>query len=318
MGQILHKRATTTQRTRAEIQQSSEKVADIANRLGVNPKTVRKWRKRTSVEDAKMGPKRLRTVLTPLDEEMICALRRKTLLALDDCYLALKPSIPKLTRSNLHRCLVRHSLSVLPKNAAAKPKRKKFKPYPIGYIHIDICDVRTGEGRVYLYVAVDRVSKFIYAEVHPSPTIKVAVAFLLNAVKAVPYKIHRVLTDNGPQFTYNLLLPHCRPAHDHPFDALCASLNIIHRTTKFCHPWTNGQVERTNRTLKEATVKIYHYDTSDQFKSHLYDFLMAYNFQRKIKALKFLTPYEKIRTEWSLHPQLFHSNPDHYLLGLNT
>jgi transposase InsO family protein len=278
---------------------------------------VRKWRPRATVEDARMGPRKLRTALTPLDEEMICALRRKALLALDDCYLALKPSIPRLPRSNLHRCLVRHGLSVLPKAPAVKPERKKFRPYPIGYIHIDIGDVRTGEGKVYLYVAVDRISKFVYAEVHPSPTIKVAVAFLQNVVQAVPYKIHRLLTDNGPQFTYNLLLPHCRPAHEHPFDAACDKLGIKHKTTHFRHPWTNGQVERINRTLKDATVKTYHYDTIDQFKSHLYDFFMAYNFQRKLKSLNFLSPYEKIRAEWLMHPALFHSNPDHYLLGLN-
>jgi transposase InsO family protein len=318
MGQVLHKRATTTHRIRAEIQQSSEKVAEIAHRLGVNPKTVRKWRKRASVEDAKMGPRKLRTVLTPLEEEMICALRRKALLALDDCYIALKPSIPALTRSNLHRCLVRHGLSVLPKELIDKPQRERFSPYPIGYFHVDICEVRTGERKVYLYVAVDRISKFVVAEVHTSPTIKAAVGFLQTVVEAVPHKIHRVLTDNGVQFTYNLILPKDRPRHEHPFDAACTTLGIKHKTTKFRHPWTNGQVERTNRTLKEATSKTYHYETVDQFKSHLFDFLMAYNFQRKLKALRFTTPYEKIQAEWKLHPALFHSDPDHYLLGRNT
>src|SRR5688572_30028304 len=113
MGQVLHKRATTTQRVRAEIQQSEESIAKLAHRLGVNPKTVLKWKHRQGVEDAPMGAKTLRTVLTPHEEEMICALRRKARLPLDDCYIALKPSIPRLTRSNLHRCLQRHNLSVL-------------------------------------------------------------------------------------------------------------------------------------------------------------------------------------------------------------
>lgn len=63
MGQILHKRATTTQRIRKEIQDSTESIATLAKRYGINPKTVIKWRKRISVEDAPMGSKTLRTVL---------------------------------------------------------------------------------------------------------------------------------------------------------------------------------------------------------------------------------------------------------------
>jgi transposase InsO family protein len=319
MGQVLHKRATTTHRIRAEIQQSKESIAQLASRLGVNPKTVLKWKHRDGVDDAPMGPKTLQTVLTPLEEDMICALRSKTRLPLDDCFIALKPSIAKLTRSNLHRCLQRHGLSVLPREETAKTDKKKFKDYPPGYIHIDICEVRTGEGKVYLYVAVDRATKFVFAEVHTSPTIKAATAFLGNTAKALPYRIHKVLTDNGAQFTYTLMLPHCRPkGKEHPFDVTCKALSIEHRLTKFRHPWTNGQVERMNRTLKDATVKAYHYDTIAQFKAHLHDFLMAYNFARKLKSLRFLTPYEKIIAEWKKQPDIFHANPNHYLVGLNS
>jgi len=48
------------------------------------------------------------------------------------------------------------------------------------------------------------------------------------------------------------------------FDQICRAHDIEHRLTKPNHPWTNGQVERMNRTLKEATVKRYHYDSHDQ------------------------------------------------------
>ena len=319
MGQILHARATTTQRQRAVIQQSKESIAVIANRLGVNPKTVAKWRKRDFVEDAPMGAKTPRSSLSPQEQEIVCAFRRKTLLPLDDCFVALKDEIPALTRSNLHRCLQRNGLSVLPKEEGHAREKKKFKEYPIGYFHIDICDVRTGEGKVYLYVAVDRASKFVYAEVHKSPTMAAAAAFLRNLAKAIPYKINKILTDNGAQFTYELLLPHCRPkGKTHPFDAACQALGIEHRLTKFRHPWTNGQVERMNRTIKEATAKVYHYETVDQFKRHLQDFLMAYNFAKKLKALRFRSPYEKIIDDWKKNPSTFHCDPTHYLVGLNT
>ena len=49
-----------------------------------------------------------------------------------------------------------------------------------------------------------------------------------------------------------------------------------------------------NRTLKEATVKKYHYQTHQHLKEHLHAFLMAYNFAKRLKTLKGLTPYEYI------------------------
>jgi hypothetical protein len=52
----------------------------------------------------------------------------------------------------------------------------------------------------------------------------------------------------------------------------------------------NGQVERMNRTIKEATVKRYHYDRHDQLEGHLTDFINAYNYGRRLKTLKGLPP----------------------------
>jgi len=317
MGQILHKRATTTHRIRTEIQESKERSAVLAKKFGINIKTVYKWKKRQEVIDAPMGTKKLRTVLTEIEELAICTFRTKTQLALDDCYIALKDSIPTLTRSNLHRCLKRHGISVLPK-ADDQSKRSAFKKYEIGYFHTDICQVATAEGKVYLYVAIDRTSKYVYAEMHDNQTMHNAQVFLSNLVTNVPYKIHTILTDNGSQFTYKLLLPELRPTKEHIFDIACASYGIEHRLTKFRHPWTNGQAERMNRTIKDYTVKKYYYDTKKQLAEHLHDFLMAYNFSKKLKSLHFLTPYEKIIKTWDKNKNLFKSNPHHYLMGLNT
>jgi len=84
------------------------------------------------------------------------AFRKHTLLPLDDCLYALQPSIPNLTRSSLHRCLQRHGISRLPECTRDKPAKKKFKSYPIGFFHIDIAEVRTEEGKLHLFVAIDR------------------------------------------------------------------------------------------------------------------------------------------------------------------
>jgi transposase InsO family protein len=62
------------------------------------------------------------------------------------------------------------------------------------------------------------------------------------------------------------------------FDMICEANDIEHRLTKPNHPWTNGQVERMNRTIKEAIVKRFHYESHDQLRAHLADFIAAYNF----------------------------------------
>ena len=89
------------------------------------------------------------------DEAIIVAFRRHTLLPLDDCLYALQPTILHLTRSSLHRFLQRHGISRLPEVNGDKPGKKKFKAYPIGYFHIEIAEVRTAEGKLYLYVGID-------------------------------------------------------------------------------------------------------------------------------------------------------------------
>lgn len=125
-----------------------------------------------------MGPAPRSTVLTPKQEAICVAFRRHTLLALDDCLYALQSSIPGLTRSSLHRCFQRHGISRLPEPKGDQPAKKKFARYPIGYFHIDIAEVHTEEGRLYLFVAVDRTSKFAFAELHDQATRRFAANFL--------------------------------------------------------------------------------------------------------------------------------------------
>ena len=103
----------------------------------------------------------------------------------------------------------------------------------------------------------------------------------------------------------------------HSFELACAENDIDHRLTKPRHPWTNGQVERMNRTIKGASVKRYHYDNHDQLRQHLTDFVAAYNFGRRLKTLKGLTPYEAICKAWLKEPHRFMSNPTHQIPGPN-
>ena len=102
------------------------------------------------------------------------------------------------------------------------------------------------------------------------------------------------------------------------FDMRCRVHGIEHRFTKINHPWTNGQVERMNRTIKEATVKRYHYETHDELRQHLNNFVDAYNYGRRLKTLKGLTPYEFICRSWTNDAGRFTVNPLHQMPGLNT
>jgi transposase InsO family protein len=329
MGQVLHGCATTTEAVRRAIQHSQASLRALAKRHGINPKTVAKWKKRSAVTDLPTGPRQPRsTVLSAGDEAIIVAFRRHTLLPLDDCLYALQATIPHLTRSSLHRCLQRHGIGRLPDVGGDKPAKKAFKAYPIGFFHIDIAEVQTAEGKLYLFVAIDRTSKFAFTELHTKATRRTAADFLRALIKAVPYKIHTVLTDNGTHFTdpkgetwspaeIRQMIERNELFWAHAFEYACALAGIDHRLTKPYHPWTNGQVERMNRTIKDATVRRFHYDDHEQLRVHLTDFVQAYNFAKRLKTLKGLTPYEFICRAWTTQPERFILNPLHEMPGLN-
>lgn len=97
---------------------------------------------------------------------------------------------------------------------------------------------------------------------------------------------------------------------------LCAD-NVKHRTTKPKHPWTNGQVERKNPTIKDATVKRFYYQDYDQLRRHLNDFVSACNFVCRLKTLRGLTPYEFICRSWTTEPEKFTLDPLQQMPGLN-
>jgi transposase InsO family protein len=246
-----------------------------------------------------MGPKQPRSTVLNVEQEAVAvAFRTQTLLPLDDCLYTLQATMPQLTRSALHRCFQRHGISRLPDMEGDKSAKKKFRQYPIGLLHIDIAEVRTEQGKLYLFVAIDRTSKFAFAELHERATRRISANFLRALVTAVPYTIHTVLTDNGTHFVDNT--PDSAWAQQEPeaeqpilfrvhaFAYACEQHAIEHRRTRPKHPWTNAQVEPMNRTLKEATVKryYYYYQTHQQLKEHLQTFLMAYNFARRLKTFE--------------------------------
>ena len=124
-----------------------------------------------------------------------------------------------------------------------------------------------------MFLAIDRVSKFTHVAFHDANTKMNGAAFLRQVVAVFPYAIHTVLTDDGTAFAD---LPKNRGRHPeieaifggHVFDRVCDEHGIEHKLTKPYHPWTNGQAERMNRTVKEATVKAFHYPDLEALEAH--------------------------------------------------
>ena len=244
--------------------------------------------------------------------------RKRTLLPLDDVMGCLRESIPKLSRSSLHRCFQRHGISRLPASEIKTAGRGKFAPTEMGYVHIDIAELRLAQGKLNMFLAIDRVSKFTYVEFRDDMGKMNGADFLRGAIQAFPYRIHTVLTDNGMAFA-DLPKNRNKPIHAflgmHIFGRVCNENGITHKLTKPYHPWTNGQAERMNRTIKEATIKAFHYPDLESLQAHVLAFVCAFNFAKHLKALKWKTPYQTIVDAWQKNPAIFKTDPCHLIPG---
>ena len=109
-----------------------------------------------------------------------------------------------------------------------------------------------------------------------------------------------------------------QPFRAHAFDFACAQHGIDHRLTKFNHPWTNGQVERMNRTIKDATVRRFYYDDPREPSQRTWPrFSMPTTSRSASRASAGLTPFERICQLWTEQPERFRLNPLHHMAGLN-
>jgi len=230
----------------------------------------------------------------------------------------LQPSIPHLTRAALRRCLQPHGISRLPDAEGDKPKHQRLKRYPVGFFHIDIAEVKTAEDRPYLFVGIHRTSGLAVTQLVDKADRRAAWEFLEHLLKSAPYQIHTILTDSGIQSAEQPCKRNTAWSRQICSDMVCDANGIEHRLTKPNHLWTNGQVERMNRTIKKATAKRFHSESHDELRTPLAGFMAVHNFGRRLKTLSGLTPYEYIAKFWMAEPERFIVNPIHQMPGLNT
>jgi len=188
----LHKQATTTPKVRAAIQASREPASVLAERFGTTEQTIYKWRHRDCVLDRSHTAHRLQTTLTPAQEVVAVALRKTLLVSLDDLLAVVREFLnPDVSRSGLDRCLRRHGVGNLRnlKVKAARPKHSGFKAYEPGYLHIDVKyqpQMTDETSRRYLFVAIDRATRWVFVRVYNNKTAANARRFLRDLERACP------------------------------------------------------------------------------------------------------------------------------------
>jgi transposase InsO family protein len=311
----LHKQATTTPRIRAAIQVSDEPAWVLAAHYGISEQTVWTWRKRDGVHDLSHTPHRLQTTLTPAQEAVAVALRTSLLLPLDDLLVVVREFLnPNVSRSGLDRCLRRHGASRLQdlKPKAPKPTHKPFKAYEPGYLHVDVKylpQMADEERRRYLFVAIDRATRWVFVRIYPAKTAANARRFLRDLERAAPMKITRVLTDNGKEFTDRLFGARRRPATGtHDFDRLCADLGIEHRLAPPMRPQTNGMVERFNGRIEDV-LQSHRFRSGEELEQTILRYVRLYNGELPQSVLKGRTPIDALK-DWHLpKPELFKNRP---------
>lgn len=313
----LHKQATTTPKIRAEIQAAPRSMTDqaLADRYRVSVTTIRRWRFRDEVQDRSHTRHNLLATLTPVQEEVLIAARRFLRLGLDDLLVVAREFLhPKLSRSALHRMLTRHQVPTLKELAqlehdAARTTHKAFKDYEPGFVHVDIKYLPQMPDEIqrrYLFVAIDRATRWVYLEVRNSQSAQEAQGFLKNLKAKAPFHIQIILTDNGKAFTDRFTAQGERkPTGEHLFDRQCTESGIEHRLIRPGRPQTNGMVERFNGRISDV-LATRRYVSGEDLEETLKRYAWLYNQQIPQKALGHQPPIEAMLGWQKQKPDLFH------------
>ncbi len=314
MKQVYHSNATTNIRLRFEINKSNESNIILAERFNVSQNTIIKWKSRNGFEDKSSRPLKIQYSLSEIEMLIAVELRVMTWWALDEITEAVNPEEPEKIRSAVYRTFVREGINKVP--VKEKEKAKKFKEYDPGYLHLDVTYLPKINGKkYYLFVAIDRATRTLYYKVYEAKTSANAESFMKECIEFFPFDISHVLTDNGLEFTNRLLKSKkgnlCQKLSK--LDVVCSDNEIEHRLTKPFTPKTNGMVEKANDIIKNGTIKKTKYDSVQQMKEDLMQFLIHYNIYRRHgslrRELKVKTPFNAVEKWYEFDEKIFKQKP---------
>src|ERR687894_972114 len=292
----LHPQARTTPAVRQEIARSSEPTGVLAQRFSVSTETIRKWRKRRAQDchDHSSRPHKQPCKATEEERAIVCALRQATGFPLDDLTFVVTHFLKHLNRDAVYRILKAEGLGRLAPASRPRKPTGAFKDYDLGFVHVDVKHLpklRTSNGesrKRYLYVAIDRCSRFVHLAVKDDEAERSAVAFVKEAIRAFPFQVTHVLTDRGSCFTAD------------GFEAACRTLGVEHRKTRPYTPLTNCMVERFNGRIQREVLGITVASHRD-LETLLQGFNQAYNARRQ-RVLKGRSPDMLVRERLSAAP----------------
>ena len=308
----VHPQARTTPRTRAEIRSCEAPLTVLAERYNVTKATVRKWRGREDMQDRSHRANTLNTTLTPAQEALVVELRRTLLLPLDDLLALTHECVNRAaSRSGLDRCLRRHGVSnlqsLIPVVEGEAAPKKTFKDDEPGFLHIDIKylpQMPDETTRRYLFVAIDRATRWVYFRTYRDQTEASSTNFLKRLQQAAPMRIQKVLTDNGSQFTDRFTSRTKTSSGKHRFDLACCALGIEHRLAPPRHPQTNGMVERFNGRIAELMAQT-RFASAAELDTTLEHYLSTYDNCIPQRALNHQSPVQALKAWHEKKPKLF-------------
>ena len=295
MSHRIHSQARTTPKVRAEIRASTLSQAELARLYNVSRHTIRKWQGRVEQDDLSHCPHTLKTTLTPVQEVIVAELRRTLLLPLDDLLQVTRTFInPDVSRSGLNRCLRRLGIANLralqPEEEGRNRPVKTFKDYEPGFIHVDIKylpRMPDETERRYLFVAIDRASRWVYLRIYKNQSEASSVDFLRRLEHAAPIKISNKVSTG-----------------QHAFDRACTEYDVEHRLIPPRHPQTNGMVERFNGRISEVLQQT-RFASAAELEATLMQYCKVYNYAIPQRALNHKTPIESLKQWQQNRPALF-------------
>ena len=206
---------------------------------------------------------------------------------------SLKKSGYKRSYSSLIRVVRKWVKPEIERRTARKPKPYERSAYPGQKIQIDVkfvpsyC-VANGE-KYYQYTAIDECTRFCYREMYAEHSTYSSKDFLMKLLKAFPFPIREVQTDNGTEWTTALLVKD--PKSKTLFEQALEDMDILYHRIRVATPRHNGKVERQHRTDEKRFYKKMRMYNLEDGKKQLKKYNLKSNNIPKV-CLNFRTPNE--------------------------